>query len=737
MRSSVRPALRSLAALGILGLVCGAGVSCSAGGREEEAPPVVRASGGETSIPSPKTLACGTCHAEEMARWAASQHASANRLVSPDKDAGAFEAEKSFEEPGRRASMRTADGRFEISISGASGAEAIHEPKMVIGIEPLREYLIPFPGGRFQVLDIAHDPARKDWFGIYPGEHRQPHEWGFWTNRGHNWNAQCAVCHMTGLVKGYDPAKDAYNTTWDEMGVSCAQCHGPMAGHAESGKRASGETGVPRERIMDNCAACHARREELTGAFKPGDSFDDHYRLTLVDAPGIYHPDGQVLDEDFEYGSFMMSRMAARGVTCLDCHDPHSGKLRIPKEGNVLCMSCHAAPGTRGAKPVDPREHGRHEVWSRGAACVGCHMPETTYMARDPRRDHGFTSPDPLLTKELGIPNACNRCHEDRSVDWAVEWADKWYGVSARGASRKRARVVARAREGDPAVLPDLLDLARNEPIPAWRAGFTALLAPWSDRREVSATLLGSLADESPLVRSSAVRAIEGMAVATPAIRSLLSDPVRLVRLDATLGLIDVGERLVGNRAELESYLTAGADQPAGALRRARVAMAEGRPEEAAGFLRAALDWDPGSPVLLHALGRALNAAGKNDEARGAFEEAERLEPESAVHPYMLGLLHAERGRLDEAAAALERAVGLEPGFGRAWYNLGLARAELNRLPEALEALEAAGTLMPESPDPPYARAGLLDRMGDVAGARAAMASAEELRQRLLESSSP
>ena len=45
-------------------------------------------------------------------------------------------------------------------------------------------------------------------------------------------------------------------------------------------------------------------------------------------------------------------------------------------------------------------------------------------MARDPRHDHGFTIPDPLLTKELGIPNACNRCHADKTVDWDAVIAD-------------------------------------------------------------------------------------------------------------------------------------------------------------------------------------------------------------------------------------------------------------------------------------------------------------------------
>ena len=82
------------------------------------------------------------------------------------------------------------------------------------------------------------------------------------------------------------------------------------------------------KQMIDNCGSCHARREELTGKFHAGEKFSDHYRLSLPDQAGLYYPDGQVKEEDYEFGSFTMSRMGNKGVTCLDCHNPHSGKLR-------------------------------------------------------------------------------------------------------------------------------------------------------------------------------------------------------------------------------------------------------------------------------------------------------------------------------------------------------------------------------------------------------------------------
>ena len=89
---------------------------------------------------------------------------------------------------------------------------------------------------------------------------------------------------------------------------------------------------------------------------------------------------------------------------------------------NALCMRCHSG-GYSGSSVIQPDQHMFHPNETPGGRCVDCHMPQTTYMQRHPRRDHGFTIPDPLLTQELGVPNACNRCHE--TTDWAIEATER------------------------------------------------------------------------------------------------------------------------------------------------------------------------------------------------------------------------------------------------------------------------------------------------------------------------
>ena len=56
-------------------------------------------------------------------------------------------------------------------------------------------------------------------------------------------------------------------------------------------------------------------------------------------SPPLYYADGQILDEDYEFGSFTQSKMYMNDVKCSDCHDSHSIKFKF--EGNALCTQCH------------------------------------------------------------------------------------------------------------------------------------------------------------------------------------------------------------------------------------------------------------------------------------------------------------------------------------------------------------------------------------------------------------
>ena len=67
-----------------------------------------------------------------------------------------------------------------------------------------------------------------------------------------------------------------------------------------------------------------------------------------------------------------------------------------------------------------------------GAECVQCHMPGRTYMGIHYRLDHSLRTPRPDLSVKIGTPNACNRCHIDKTAQWSVDAITKWYGPGRR-----------------------------------------------------------------------------------------------------------------------------------------------------------------------------------------------------------------------------------------------------------------------------------------------------------------
>ena len=667
---------------------------------------------------------CARCHAGEFSAWQGSHHALAERKLDPELDRAAFEPARKVRHGSIESTVSVQDGRLDVTTLGSGGQSGVFAPERVIGVAPLEQFVVPFPGGRWQVLSLAFDRKRSEWFDVFGAEDRKPHEWGFWANRGLTWNSMCAGCHMTDVAKRYDAAKDTYDTQWVEAGVGCEACHGPRAAHAEEAsrdidavRRKSSRRAKPTaDQWLDTCGACHARRVEITGRYRAHEPFTDHFRPVLPDETPIYHADGQVHDESFEYVSFLLSRMGgSEGVRCGNCHEPHTARPRF--EGNALCLQCHKGK-------IDPGPHSHHDPAAAGGQCVNCHMPLTTYMQRHPRRDHGFTIPDPLLTREWGIPNACNRCHADKSTDWAVDSAEKLFGTRLERPTRERARTIAKARKGSGAAVHDLLQLTITEKSAAWRATATGLASAWAGHSLVRPILSTLLQDREPLVRAAAARALEHAGEEREELRPLLSDSSRLVRVEAAWVLrksLDL-ESLAGR--ELVHHLDVVSDQPQGALQAGILKLDRGDARAAAELIQKALMWDPGSAPFRQALALALEAQGDEPGAIAQLAEAAKLAPTDADYPFALGLAYSAADDAKSAIRALETACELDPRFARAWYNLGLARSRIGLDLPAIDALRRAQSEDPTSPEYPYARGTIHLSRGEKQEAREAAAEA-------------
>jgi predicted CXXCH cytochrome family protein len=625
------------------------------------------------------------------------------------------------------------DNDYFVRTDGADGKLADFRVSHTFGVEPLQQYLVEFPDGRLQALGIAWDTRPKAqggqrWFDLYPKEQIDHRDVLHWAGPAQNWNHMCAECHSTNLQKNYHADTNRFATTWTDINVACESCHGPASNHvswAEAGASKDDATrglvfelndhssGIwalpPGESIarrsaaltghkeVEMCGRCHSRRAQIWPEYRHGELLAQTHLVTLLDE-GVYQPDGQVLEEVYEYGSFLQSRMYAAGVTCSNCHEPHSGGLRAV--GNALCTQCHEAA------TFDTPKHYFHETAGSAQQCVSCHMRERYYMIVDGRRDHSFHVPRPDLTVELGTPNACGDCHANRTAQWAANAVVKWYGPQRRDA-RPFARAFAAAEKLRPDAETLLAEAAGDKALPPIvRASALARLGPFLTPQSFG-VVVASLGDPDALVRRSAANNLQAIEPSNRADRAMpqLADPVRTVRLEALGTLLDA------DLAQLTAAQRQTLDQAIREYRAIQLANADRADAQTnIGMLEARL--------------------GNLSAAEQAYKTAIRLQPSFIPARINLADLFRALGREEEGEQQLREAIAIAPYSAEAHESLGLALVRQGLLPEALNELAHAAQLAPQVARYAYVHAIALRESGKLASAINVLEQAHERHPR-------
>jgi predicted CXXCH cytochrome family protein len=673
---------------------------------------------------------CAGCHQAEAKLWHGSQHKHAMDHATNESVLGDFN-DASFGYYGVHSRFFRKDGKFLVETDGADGKLGIFEVKYTFGLDPLQQYLVEFPDGRLQALSLAWDSRPKEkggqrWFHLYPNEEIRHDDVLHWTKLNQNWNFMCAECHSTGVHKNYDRTSDRFATTWSEISVGCEACHGQGSRHVawahdnqswwRLGKRddanmgllvrfgerngatwhQNAETGQPERSIaparlrkeVETCGLCHARRGQLSEDWIPGQWLSDTHAVALL-SRGLYSADGQMLDEVYNYGSFKQSKMFAAGVTCSDCHDPHSAKLRL--SGDAVCLQCHVSGKYRGAT------HSHHEGVIPPLGCASCHMPARTYMVVDTRHDHSFRIPRPDLSTKVETPNACNDCHKDKSAEWAASAIEGWYGPARKGFQNyAEAFHAAWTDQLDAASPLAAVAAARNTPAFARASALTELGSRVSPSN-ISVARNG-LSDPDPMVRLGALDMLEGIPGTQlwPILAPLLSDNNRGVRMRAASLLADVPA----------------ASQPAGDRERFERAAAE--------FI-AAQRLNADRPEARATLGSFYARRGLTADAETEYKAALRLSPQYAPAAVNLADLYGHLGKEGEGERVLRASLALAPDDAGLHHAVGLVLVRLKRPDEALEELHRASKLEPDQPRYAYVYAVGLHSAGRGAEAIAAL----------------
>jgi Flp pilus assembly protein TadD len=624
------------------------------------------------------------------------------------------------------------DGKFVVRTDGPDGELRDYAIAYTFGVFPLQQYLVEFPGGRFQALSLAWDtrPSSEGgqrWFHLYPDEQIDFRDPLHWTKRFQNWNLMCAECHSTDLQKNYRPSADGgsgrYETTWFELDISCEACHGPGSKHVAWGDKKEEErdpnlenaglvvnlgdddggiweidteTGLakripPRSnnRQVETCARCHARRSSQQADYFHGEPILDTHRVAMLDEL-LYYPDGQILEEVYVYGSFIQSRMYRQGVTCQDCHDPHG--LHVRGEGNARCAGCHAP------QKFDTAAHHFHEVGTEGALCVSCHMPTRNYMVVDPRLDHSMRVPRPDLTDRLGTPDACSGCHRDKPATWSAEAIVRWYGGER---TSHYGEALQAGRAGAPTAGELLSRVALDSEAPGIARGTALALLGRQPTSQTADTLAAAILDDEPFVRLGALESAE---ILSPEARHrlvvpLLEDAIRSVRIEAARVLAGVPresftpgqwERLTEVLDEYREVQQRDADWPDSHVNLGLLHLQLGEHDEAEQAYRQALALDPQFSRAYVNLADLYRVRDRDEEAVQLLRDGLAKVWEGADLHYALGLALVRRKRMDEALAELRRAAELRPDEARYSYVYGVALHSGGEVERALEVLETA-----------------------------------------------
>jgi hypothetical protein len=381
-----------------------------------------------------------------------------------------------------------------------------------------------------------HDAPEKD---LFKGEYGR-------------WSVVCIACHTT-HPQSNPPDQSGSPSAMPraaEFGISCEACHGPGAAHVRAKRDPNAGVAALEAAMVNPADLAHDRSSQICGqchsvfyhrsehefeqwrqngfSFRPGDDlFTDPHRLIMrgraaqmPDRPshvpdpattGVFWSDGVIRANGREFNGLIESACYKHGqMSCLSCHQMHqvegdsrprkewaAGQLKPGMDGNRACIQCHV----RFNDTAQLTQHTHHTAVSSGSNCYNCHMSHTTYGILKATRNHQITSPNVMASLQTGRPNACNQCHQDKTLSWAADNLADWYKQAKPKMSADEEQIAA-------TVLWALRGDAAQRAICAWSFG-------WSDAHKASgnnwqAPFLAQLLDDPyPAVRCVAQRSLK------------------------------------------------------------------------------------------------------------------------------------------------------------------------------------------------------------------------------------
>jgi len=662
---------------------------------------------------------CQSCHQNEFSLYSQSDHFHAMDTVSRSSVLGDFD-NSSFVYFGDTSLFYKKNNHYFVSTKDSTGLRREFQVSYTFGWRPLQQYLVKFTDGRIQALPFCWDTRPKEkggqrWFHLYGKENISNKDELFWTGISQNWNYMCADCHTTDFKTNFNVKANIFTSTWKIANVSCESCHGPASNHIEWTKDkaaeaykgfaislaskkmnwkmdsvkqiAMPESIVMNDTLVETCARCHARATRFSDHYVHGQSLLQTHIPAGIENVN-YFLDGQIREEDYEYGSFLQSKMYASGITCINCHDAHS--MKVKQTGNALCTSCHAP-----AK-FDGPQHSFHGLTSTGNQCVNCHMPVTTYMVIDDRRDHSIRIPRPDLSLSDNSPNACNQCHSNKTVKWATDNFVKWYGHMQDTSSwiQLKHYIAGLNKKSEPA----LFALLSDKKYPAIIRGSAMEEYGMVTSSRIFSKLVDELNSDDPLIRLNAIKGLNNYPQQdiVSKLSPLLADKIVAVRMEAMNTISPSYNLLLAEDQQLfkkvmTEYIRVQermSHRPEGFYNRAILYQATGDIINAEQLYKTGIRRFPSFGPAYSNLADLYHDQNKDTEARIILNNGLSVLPNNAQLHYALGLWFVRNNENKQGIDELKTAADLAPGDAQMIYGYSIALFSGNQKKEAIAFLE-------------------------------------------------
>ncbi len=416
-----------------------------------------------------QSKSCLACHTDHFASWAKTYHSRMTQEAKAESVQGDFDNQNTFEYLGVKARMEKRGGKFSMSFNHPDGKAQTFSIDRTVGSRRIEQYLTR-QTGQYTRLPLAYDLTNRRWMSLN-GSFFYPDSENFFQHQA-QWDGNCVFCHNVKAQPHLNTTTKQYDTEVSELGIACGACHGAAAHHAQEASSPLRRTlwrlfntddklivnpkKLAAERSLQVCGHCHGQRvpepnDRILEILQRGDPFDAGEDLarfykpvereTLIGSYAFanrFWANGSPRLTAFEYQGILRSRCFTEGdinnkINCLTCHSMHEGdikgQIKAENRTDKPCLACHQ----QYEMPANLTLHTKHAAESEGSRCYNCHMPRVVYGVMAIHPTHDITVPNPQLTATQAVPNACNQCHLDRSVNWAIAESKKLW--SARFAS--------------------------------------------------------------------------------------------------------------------------------------------------------------------------------------------------------------------------------------------------------------------------------------------------------------